>query len=99
MIAFLDLRSNLSFIDFFAPSSKFFFAVAGLSSCHGLVSSFSIALLFYPEQWSGRSIKQRGGANWKWLSFLRQSNLQIIALYLECQLIICAVVPTQGLAI
>jgi hypothetical protein len=43
-IAFLDLRSHLSFINVIATSSKFLFAVARLSNCHGfdLVATLSL---------------------------------------------------------
>jgi hypothetical protein len=46
MIAFLDLRTHLRFIDLIATSGKLFFAVAGLSYCHWLALGFNIFLQF-----------------------------------------------------
>jgi hypothetical protein len=49
MIAFLDLRTHLRFIDLIATSGKLFFAVAGLSYCHWLDLRFNIFLQFNPR--------------------------------------------------
>jgi hypothetical protein len=49
MIAFLDLRTHLRFIDLIATSGKLFFAVTGLSYCHRLDLSFNIFLQFNPR--------------------------------------------------
>ena len=48
MIAFLNLRTHLRFINLIATSSKFPFAVAGVSDYHALDLVAMVALSFYP---------------------------------------------------
>jgi hypothetical protein len=46
MITFFDLRSNLRFIDFITTPSKFFFAISGLSNCHGFDLASTVSFHF-----------------------------------------------------
>jgi hypothetical protein len=65
MIAFLDLRTHLRFIDLIATSGKLFFAVAGLSYCHWLALGFNIFLQFNSSD--GGAIVEGGSEKRKWV--------------------------------